>query len=266
MYKHRFMKKTIIILLFSLGTTVIHAQTKMHIPISFGATMASAQDLGMSPLIYRGLGLNASFGFFIEEDKHILRNQLMVNFASMANKHDEYYSAMAFKIDYTYTQVRKIANILSDQLTYYLGGQFMITGNSRLNPQIVNIPLGYDISESLGITNWARFTFEAFEKDFSIDAAFTVPFITHIMRPGYTSLFNFTNPESNAVLDILERGKFVSFGKYQRLTSFATLNYSLKNGNMFMLSYCYDFYAYNEINEVKAANHAIYLSLLFNLN
>lgn len=253
----------LLILLLSLQNS--SAQKTRYLPFGLGASYESVQDFGLSPLIYRGMAFNFNFGYFEEKENYIDRSQVMMHVGGLMNKHQNSFSSSLIRGDYSYTHVRKIKTFLYDELQYFLGGQLLLTGNSRINSRITNIALGYDFSGSLGLANWVRYNFNLFERDFTCDANINVPFATFMMRPGYTSLSDFTNPDANELKTIIRRGQWASFGKFVRFSNLFQLSYHLKNGNALMLSYNWDFYAFNQENRVKAAYHAVYITTLFNL-
>jgi len=261
------MKSKIIIVFINL--LIIHsisiAQKTRYLPFGLGASYQSVQDLGMSPLIYRGAAFNLTFGYIEEKENYIDRNQFLLHVGGMINKHQESFSTTLLRGDYSYLHVRKVTSFYNDNMNYFLGGQLAFAANSRINGRLTNIGFGYDFLQSIGVSNWARYKFQLFERDFTLDANINIPVLTFIMRPNYTSIGDFTNPEANEAKALLDRGKLVSLGKFVRISNLFHLSYYLKNGNAFMLSYNWDFYSYNQVNRVKAAYHAVYFTTLFNL-
>lgn len=261
------MKSKIIIVFIYL--LIIHsisfAQKTRYLPFGLGASYQSVQDLGMSPLIYRGAAFNLTFGYFEEKENYIDRNLVLLHVGGMMNKQQESFSSTLLRGDYSYTHVRKATTFFDDQIDYFLGGQIIVSANSRINGRLTNIGFGYDFSQSIGVSNWARYKFQLFERDFTIDANVNIPVLTFMMRPNYTSIGDFTNPDANEAKELFRRGKLVSLGKFIRFSNLFHLSYHLKNGNAFMLTYNWDYYSYNQVNKVKAAYHAVYITTLFNL-
>ena len=240
-----------------------NAQKKMYFPAGVGLTYHSAQDFTVSPLVYRGLGANIHLGFIEEGEKYINRNMFKLSFGYLLNTYQEGTSTLSLKGDYSHIYVRKINNIYQSPGIWYLGGNLLISGVSRTNFHITNVGLGYDISQSLGISNWFRYPINMFNRDMIIDAYINIPFISYIIRPGYTGLFETSHSSDIKLKDFIDNGHFVSFGNYVRLNSSASLTYLIKNGNALMLTYEWDYYSFQKVNPVQAAQHCIYFTTLF---
>jgi len=249
-----------------------------YILVNFGLNISKMKDQTVSPLLYKGSGINYGVSYFRLDKKKVNFYDFNINNSTLNISNSDITQGSDSRLFKTYLNIYSLYGIanIHNKIFLYFGWHFKNSFISYVNPKYMNS--GYifsGFSESGGTVrfdlpfSWkskkSKFLFfNINRKDRQLRLSFMLglPLFTHILRPQYAGIDNFVDGKGQA---ITHEVAFV--GKYINFDSKIELLYELGNYNLLKLSYNWDFLHYDPgYNKIQAANHYFNISFVFKLN
>ncbi len=249
-----------------------------YLLVNFGFNISKMKDQTVSPLLYKGGGINYGISYLRLDKKKVNFYDFNINNSSLNISNNEIAQTSAskqFNLHLNIFSLYGITNI-NNKLFLYFGWHFKNNFIAYINPKYMNS--GYVISsftESGGTVRFdVPFSWKAKKSKFlffhinrkdrqlRFSFMFGLPLFSHIIRPEYAGITNFVNGKTSPVS---LSSSFI--GKYMYLDSKIELLYELGNYNLIKFSYNWDFLHYNPgYNKIQAANHYFNVSFVIKLN
>ena len=250
-----------------------------YILINFGYNISKMKDQTVSPLLYKGSGVNYGISYLRLDKKKINFYDFNINNSSLDISNDEVTQGSSSTLFKSYLNIYSLYGItnIRNKIFLYFGWHLKNSFTSYLNTKYMNsafILSGF--SESGGTVrvdvpfSWkskkSKFLFFKInrkERQLRFSFMFGVPLFSHTFRPEYAGINNLVDGKST--LPITHQASMI--GKYMYLDSKIELLYELGNYNLIKLSYNWDFLHYDPgYNKIQAANHYFNVSLVIKLN
>lgn len=234
-----------------------------------GYSYSSGRDASVSPLVYRGHSGVVTAGFYDYRAKghHKVDIHAAAGMGKPELAHVMHSKMWLYHMQVDYTYVHALYPIPELQTMLYLGGTWHTNAFIKYHTKYSNNFINYDGATDLAITPMARTRINLFQRQWHLDFRLVIPLVAAYIRPGFANSFpTEILTTDNNFKGFLKSIAIAGWGNYQRLQTQLALNYFLKNGNSLMLSYRWDYYHINSVNEVKQAFHTIAITTNFNLN
>lgn len=246
-----------------------------------GINIGNMRDFATSPITYRGVLANYSTGYLkmdtARETKFTIRfnhgayHYSRTDGVNISSRSSQYILFLNY---YRLYELKKLSN---SKWNYKLGGMADVTTDVRVNPDLLNAGIGYEVFNTFALS--AKVT-RRFERKETVEKKFlfikyrlrprimllsyrlNVPVMNNVVRNGFAYIAN----EGINGIPLFKEYEAKAFSGF-RISSELAYTYQLQNGNMFRLSYFWDAYmSGKDFNRFEAANHIIECSLLFHLN
>jgi hypothetical protein len=265
------MKKTFCVLLLTLLAWDAFPQKKRYLELGVGFTGHVIKDDAMSPVRYTGvLPTLAPRLLIMKANKKLIELGFPLQYSNIHARQFKKYPSMKgqyFRFDIDYINMRR-TNLIGDSTkgSLYVGGALQSMIAARFMPQLDNSAIIYDYLNSLGVAAAYKRSFRFRDKTLMQYHRVTVPILSFATRPDYMNLYNVIEPGGNDPIgDAFSRVKLRSLGSVQRVVIRNSLFYPIRSGNMFGITYEWQYYAATFRVPVHAASHSIMLSLLVNI-
>lgn len=263
------MKKAVLFLIFQLiSTNIFTQQAHKYILFSSGWSYNGILDNGMSRLYYRGHGLVISLGYERYNENLLEKINLETQPGLLKTKNGK-ASALLLRTEAGYQYLRKYRDFDDGKYILYFGGAFNNLTSFRDRNGYSNSAINYDHFSSLSLSGLINHNFTIKERKFSARLQLTTPLVSLALRPSYAFSFpeEFYADSDKRFKRTVNSMKVVTMAKYFRLRSETSITYFFHNGNAMRLSYRWAYYRYVKFteNELKAASHAVWFSMLLNL-
>ena len=288
------MNKLFAVLLCAFATTNVFAQeTDMptnkemrkarpnYISIGMGLNRGSVRDFATSPLTYKGMLFNFSAGYQRYDDLRDTRLNFRFNFGGYKYKRETGIptssKASVFALFVNYAKLYRLNKYSNDKWNFKVGGMLDVVTDVRINPELLNAQLGYEIFNTLYASGKVTRKFvrtELKHKKFlfikyklkprvaMLSYQLNLPIINGYARNGFAYLGN----ESIDGALLFNGYRYKIFSGF-RMSSTLAFTRQMANGNMWRVSYVWDAYTTGgQQNRFEMANHIAEFSLLFHLN
>jgi hypothetical protein len=254
-----------------------------YLGLGLGFSYMKVIDNATSPLLYKGLNIPfASLGYFTHSDRIIKTFETDFSYGQLKTRTEtpwydprntSYYIAFRYDILYRIKKFEKLS------VNWYLGSEINSNSHFRINYKYENSAFNFDNYNGIGIATRLElpFTYKSTQfkflglyfkrrdRDLRLSWQLSSPVLSLMIRPTYVTITNFIDPELQTKItsDNTDGGLFVPFN----LRSQTELHYKLHNGNMFRLTYIWNYYHHDPgYNKVQSAFHGFYFSLVFRFN
>jgi hypothetical protein len=242
-------------------------KTSFSIPFSLGAHAQNVKNEGLSPLVYKGMGLNGSLGFYAYSEKFLHQVNIGASYGGLTNKFFEKGNnnlIISLIGNFQYTGYYLIKKIYHEKIDWFLGGGLESFFNLRANSGMGNSAADYDFITSLNVSSLIAYDFQLYGTPIDIGWTLTVPAVNYWMKPNYISVPNFII-EDFQIVNRNSKG-FTSLHEIQRVESKLEAAVTLKNGNKISLFYNWDYYYFDMgYNPVHNGMHTLAVKLYFRL-
>lgn len=231
-----------------------------------GSQGMAIKDDNMSPMQYRGVGIQGGLGYHTYSNKRFSSFNLAMSYVETRSRVPEAadnFKSTQYRLDMNYRYLRHLPKIKKFGL--FVGGGLSFLNAVRWNPQLDNSTLLYDIAWSVDMAAKIRKGFDVGNKYLLFEYDLSVPLMAFVMRPTYLNRINFPNPEDDLFADAFRRGTFTSWNRYFRWQSQFTLRYPIRGNNQLQVSYGWDFYHIAHDSRITTASHPITFTLLVNI-
>lgn len=257
------MKKLIYTFFFSiiLIPCFIKAQEiNRFITTGIGAGHISVRDLGMSPLLYSGVGYFSSFSYNKRSVKKIKTFELNIAYGKIKHKKSDVGILHNGRVEIKYDYFRNI--VTKENYTFFLGANIGVLGGYRYQPFFLNSAHNYDIVHSAGISSLFNYKFWINKKPLVLSSIINIPIISDVIRPAYASplpegLQTFRTELSEAYFKSIQ---LMSIRKFFRITNCMSANYPILGNDKIGLSYQWEYFQIKTDNSVGFASQRMLLS------
>ena len=231
-----------------------------------GYAYLANQDDAMSPLLYSGSSVFAVVG--LNKISPDLKHHLLGTFSYGRMQPTTGYMATSIRYSVNYTPLWKIYGDSSTLPLVYAGGGLNTFQTMKFNSHYTNNSFYSDFVTSIGPAGMITYPFQLLKHKTTAELSLQLPVFSWIVRPGYatTGLPGSLESEDSYFKDFITSGKLKTINKYQQLISKVGLTWYLKNGNAIKFGYIFDFYHFNDLNELSFMNHALWLATSFNFS
>jgi len=266
--------------------TIKYVQTHnlkgQFLKIGSGAGWFAIRDVETSPLIYKGVLPSIQIGACLYGKKMVTLFDFNFSYGHLTTRNYPFYeenSATAYNNFLSLSIARKIELGSMSKTNLFVGGNLALTANFRDNSKFNNANFNWEAFSTFGPTviiekeldlssdnvNLGLFRWPFRDRIIKLSASFSLPVLSEIGRPPYTTIGDFVDGHSSYFS--LKDMQLVSFHNFFNLVSTTNVTYYLQNGNRFNLSYYWYYYDYNpSINKVKGIAGIFSFSFLFRLN
>ena len=256
----------LLLLIFLIIPLLLYAQKKNRCLITSGGLgYLKVRDIGMSPLLYSGLGYLVFSSYEFSSEKKFNFINFNLTYGKIKHTKSEWGVLHNGRVEINYTHLRNIANYRNTSIS--IGGSFSFLSVYRYQPYFLNSAHNYEIIHSLGLTASINHFILIDEKPLNITCTVNTPVISAVIRPSYASPL----PEGLQTFKIdlaeayIKSVNLLSLRKYIRLNNVLSANYPLFKKHIMRLSYGWEFYRINTINPVIYGENSILLSVIIKL-
>lgn len=256
-------------------------QRPKYLQVGLGVNIGNMRDLATSPITYSGVLANYSMGYMKMDTARETKFTLRFNHGAYSYSRTEGVNISSRSSQYilflNYYKLYELKKLSTSNWNFKLGGMADVTADVRINEDLLNAGIGYEVFNTFSLSGKVTRRFErkeAIAKKFwfikytlkprvlLISYRLNVPVMNNVVRNGFAYVAN-EGINTTPLFKEYEAKAFTGF----RISSELAYTYQLQNGNMFRFSYYWDAYAAGkEFNRFEAANHIIECSLLFHLN
>ncbi len=252
-----------------------------YISIGFGLNRGSVRDFATSPLTYKGTLFSFSGGYQRYDDLRDTRLNIRFNVGGYRYSRSEGIptssGATGYVLFVNYAKLYRLKRYSNNKWNFKVGGMLDVVTDVRINSQLLNAAVGYEVFNTLYASGKVTRTFvrsELKQKKFL--------FIKYKLRPRVAQLsYQLNLPVINgyarngfAYLGNERIGEVPLFNGYQyklfsgfRISSTLAYTRQMANGNMWRVAYIWDAYTSGgQQNRFEMAHHIAEFSLLFHLN
>lgn len=235
-----------------------------YLKFSPGWRLIKIRDRFTSPLVYSGNAILGYAGFEQNKPNVIERNDLYFHYG-MLSPDESTAKIKNMKAAIDYMNLRKIGNY--SHIDWFAGGVWNNAYSLRWHQSYQNNSFSYDFFSSLGISAMARYPFHIKKYKFHVGFWLSVPLVAYSVRPSLVKAYpeKLLTKNSPTTWQKFIAGEFVFFNRYQRVQNGISVTWYLKNGNGIRLRYLWNFYHFDQINELHAASHSLSIVTLLNL-
>lgn len=248
--------------------------------IGLGLNYFAVRDLETSPLTYKNLIPSLHIQYFLIKGRFLGLLDENFSIGHLVTKYypgDDHNRAVGINNDISISAYLKYSEHYRSK--FYFGGELIATSNFRLNDKFNNANLNYEIMLSAApsfmyeyITSWKAgkvnlglFMLNKRARNIKLQYFISVPVISDVLRPGYVSIYDFVDNESETYS--IKDSQLASFNKLFILRNRFNFYYILRNQNMLKLNYNLNYYNYHtSYNPVKGISSSLTLSVVFKFN
>lgn len=240
--------------------------TRYHY-IGPGFSMAKMIDEGISPLRYKGPAASVNGGFHFRKPDQIKHLDVVFEYGELSN------NANNSTITHIMTDVDlkwlKTINLGAEgKIKWMAGGIWSNNWTFWLHNNYSNNAYNNNFYSNLGPALGANYNFRLFERDFSLRSTAFLPVLNFIVRPAFSNSrfkgFLDQQDDEKDVFAFLQSGEFATIPNYFRLKTLFALEYYIKNNNGLRLSYSWDYYGFDNYNNLKGGTHNLSFAILLN--
>lgn len=252
-----------------------------YIQVGIGADRGSVRDFATSPLTYKGILTNYTAAYLKMDNEREVKLNMRFNNGVYKYKNTSgvrlFNKANVYVLDVNYYRLYQVHAFNNSKWNLKVGGTFDINTDVRINQDLMNAAVGYEVFNTLFVSGKVSRRFERKEAvtkkilfmhiRFRPMVAFlsyrlNVPVMNNTVRNGFSYIAN----ESINTLPIFKEYKVKAFSGVHFSSELAYTR-QMQNGNMWRLSYIWDAYAAGKTyDRIEMAHHIAELSILFHLN
>lgn len=232
----------------------------------------------VSPLVYKGIGVGVHFGLQRRKNERITSFNTYLSKAKLYNNiQPKQYLAELSYVNVNIATCYKIDKIQSKKINYYIGWQLAQQSDYRLNNQLQNASLSYNLSISLSpvlrVEKWLSIQEnqqrKLFKKERSMRLSYqlAVPFIAGVSRPPFNAIRQLHDGSGNAydnsvMQETISNLHLYTLNHFFALNSLLSFEYFLKNKTRIAIEYLWNYENFNVKNSAyKTSLTGIQLSL-----
>jgi len=234
--------------------------------LGIGSSTQSMYDEAISHVRYENSGMGISFSLLKSNEKKFREFRIEPTFVKLKTKLSNDLRPMEVsttRIAANYQYLKKI-NWDNPKIKLWVGGDASLLFNFKRALQLDNSQLVYDYALSIGPAGKLEKQLRWHKRNCILSYSLSVPVISHIARPYYLNRIEFIDPKNDFIGDLLNNSNLVTFNKYIRVTSGASVTYPLFNHNALRIGYKWDFYKMHTINNVYATEHLVSIAFMSN--
>ncbi|MEZ5083988.1 MAG: hypothetical protein R2750_11150 [Bacteroidales bacterium] len=293
-------KKGLLVLVFLFAFSLIYAQEEnpdenkttkkmirkardRYLGLGLGFSYMKVIDNTTSPLLYKGLQFPyAKLDYLVHSENRIKTLETEFSFGWLNTRTETpWYDPQntSYLLIIRYNILYRLRSVLKDKINWYLGPEFNINGQFRVNYKYGNSAFTFDNYNGVGVATRFEFpfsysarkvkiwfmNFNRRDRNLRLSWQLSTPVVSFMIRPTYVTITNFIDPDLQTKItsENTDGGFFVPLN----IRSQTELFYELHNQNMFKLSYIWNFYNHDPgYNKVQSAYHGFLFSFIFKFN
>lgn len=252
-----------------------------YISIGMGLNRGNVRDFATSPLIYKGLLLNYSLGYQRYDDMRDTRLNIRFNHGGYKYKKQVAIPLVSrtavYALFVNYAKLYRLKKYSNSKWNLKVGGMLDVVTDTRVNPELQNAGVGYEVFNTLFASGKVTRTFVRHEmkekklwfikyklkpRVLQVSYQLNLPVVNGYARNGFAYLGN----ERIGEIPLFNGYQYKLFSGF-RISSDLAVTRQMANGNMWRISYIWDAYTTGgSQNRFEMANHIAEFSLLFHLN
>lgn len=239
---------------------------RRYITVGAGATYQSFIDNAISRYNYWGVGFAPSLGHIKQSDftySEFLVQGSMLRFSR--NKKDLlplYVKSKRAVMDYRF--LVRIPVDYDNRNDVRAGAMLNMMYSYKNAPHLQDAQDIHEYAVTFGLSGRYQKEMQYYKKQVQFTWDVSIPFVAHYTRPAYLNRVENLDPDNKWLSDFVSTGVTESINKYFRLSSRVGFTYPSENGNMYRLSYQWDYYNIKHNTQLYFAEHTIMLTLMFN--
>lgn len=251
-----------------------------YIQVGVGVNRAGMRDFATSPLTYKGLLMNYSLTYVKSTEKRDVQLSARFNHGALRYKREEFFpvknKAAMYVLFLEYSRLYTIRRWNDDRWNFKAGGTFNTMFDVRVNEDLMNAGVGYEMFNTIFLSARATRTFvrtEHKEKQFlfikykrkprvqQLSYRLNVPVMNNNLRNGFAYIGN----EGLNTTPLFKEYQYKQFNGV-RFSSELAYTVNTYNGNKWRVSYLWDAYAAGkDFQRFEMANHILEFSLLYRI-
>lgn len=249
--------------------------------LGMGLNKGSMRDFATSPITYKGVLFNYSFGYIKMDTTRETRFSTRFNHGTYKYKRTDGIDLKAktsmYVLYLNYQKLYQLEKFSNRKWNVKLGGMADVNMDVRINDDLMNAGVGYEVFNTFFLSGKVTRRFKRHEevnKKFlfikyrlnpmvsMLSYQLNVPVMNNTVRNGFAYIGN-EGINTTPVFKGYEAKAFSGI----RLCSELAYTRQIQNGNMWRLAYWWDAYAAGKsFNRFEMANHIVEFSLLFHLD
>jgi hypothetical protein len=237
--------------------------------IGAGWANLGIRDMGISPLYYSGSHLYGNAGYLRSSDTFLSEFNISVFYGRV---HPDIYPDLtnagmnSLKAGGSYSYMRFAGNFASGEGKLFIGG----TLNSQLghykHNKFTNSSINQYFVTSLGLNGQVSYPLDRDQNNYLLVFNVHMPFAAAIVRNGFAYIkpSGFLDHETGNFLSFFKSIDFQSLNNFSSLESVLSLEYRLKNENIWRIGYRWEYFGHDNYNVLKSATHGIFIQTLLN--
>ncbi len=252
-----------------------------YVQTGLGLNRGSMRDFATSPITYKGVLMNYSLGYLKMDSSREVKLSTRFNHGAYRYKRTEGIEVRSRAAQYVlylnYYRLYRLKGISNDKWNVKLGGMYDVNMDVRINEDLMNAGIGYEVFNTFFLSGKASYRFERKDTETKkflfikykvkptvrlFSYQLNLPVVNNTIRNGFSYIGN----ESLNTIPLFKGYEAKTFSGI-RFSSELAYTKQMQNGNMYRVSYLWDAYAVGEaFNRFEMANHILEFSLLFHLN
>jgi uncharacterized membrane protein YqaE (UPF0057 family) len=238
--------------------------------IGAGWASLGIRDTGISPLYYRGSHLYGNAGYLRSSDTFLSEFNIRVFYGKVRPEiyPDLTNSEMnSLNAGGSYSYMRFAGNFASGEGKLFLGGTLNSQFGHFRHNKFTNSAVNQYFLTSLGLTGKAFYPLDRDQNNYLLVFSIHMPFVAAIVRNGYAYIkpTGFLDHETGNFQSFFKSIDFQSLNNFFSLETVLSIEYRLRNDNIWRIGYRWDYLGHDNYNVLKSATHGIFIQTLLNL-
>lgn len=239
---------------------------RRYITVGAGATYQSFTDNAISRYNYWGVGFAPSIGH-VKESNTTYSEFLAQGSIMRFNRNKKDLLPLHVKSQRAVMDYRFLLHVpmgYENSNDIYAGAMLNAMYSHKNAPHLQDAQDIHEYAFTFGLSGRLKKEVQYYKRQAQLTWDVSIPLVAHYTRPAYLNRVEDLDPDNSWLGDFVSTGVTESITKYLRLSSRVGFTYPSENGNMYRLSYQWDYYNIKHNTQLYFAEHTVMLTLMFN--
>lgn len=243
-------------------------KAERYFKLAPGISYTNVQDLGMSPMIYRGIQANLSLSIQKTKGASLQIWEIAGSYGAVKTT-TKASSAIRLNGQINYTILWEVMDKRSERFDFRFGGSFLMQSPTNIHRSYSNNEYNVAFMSSIGPAGHVSMPLRLLNKQCTLHGTMHLPLIGLTLRPSYAyggpeGFYDYE--EGTEFRDFMESLRVQTIDRFIRMKTRIGLIYPLFNRNRLELGYQWDFFRIRTIpkNRVMSGTHTLYFMTQFN--
>lgn len=239
---------------------------RRYITVGAGATYQSFTDNAISRYNYWSVGFAPSIGH-VKESNTTYSEFLAQGSIMRFNRNKKDLLPLQVKSQRAVMDYRFLLHVpmgYENRNDIYAGAMLNAMYSHKNAPHLQDAQDIHEYAFTFGLSGRLKKEVQYYKRQAQLTWDVSIPLVAHYTRPAYLNRVEDLDPDNSWLGDFVSTGVTESITKYLRLSSRIGFTYPSENGNMYRISYQWDYYNIKHNTQLYFAEHTVMLTLMFN--